>query len=79
MILVREDVHLFRASRFYLPGAVLVDLCQHLGPFLERPTTHSNSVPVETQDLSAVGVQPRAHFSEKLEAGLALSNQLRAK
>ncbi|XP_039602158.1 putative nuclease HARBI1 [Polypterus senegalus] len=42
-------------SRFRLPRAIFLDLCQQSSQLLERPTKRTSAVPVHTQVLSTIG------------------------
>ena len=52
-LFARSDHYLF--SRFRLPRAILLELCNTLGPALEKPTRRSNPVPPHGQVSSTLG------------------------
>ncbi|XP_039605692.1 putative nuclease HARBI1 [Polypterus senegalus] len=53
-------------SRFRLPRAVLLDLCQQFSQLLERPTKRTSAVPVHTQVLSTIGFLATGTFQREI-------------
>ncbi|XP_039602255.1 putative nuclease HARBI1 [Polypterus senegalus] len=53
-------------SRFCLPRAILLDLCQQFSQLLERPTKRTSAVPVHTQVLSTIGFLATGTFQREI-------------
>lgn len=63
-ILAHDDEWL--VSRYRLPRAILVQLCDELGPALERPTRCNHAIPVEIQVLTTLAFLATGTFQREL-------------
>ncbi|CAJ1057879.1 putative nuclease HARBI1 isoform X2 [Xyrichtys novacula] len=53
-------------SRFRLPRAILLELCEELRPALERSTARSRAVPVPTLVLGTLGYLATGSFQREM-------------
>ncbi|XP_048845582.1 putative nuclease HARBI1 [Brienomyrus brachyistius] len=53
-------------SRFRLPRAILMELCNELAPTLERPTSRNHAVPVQLQVLTTLGFLATGTYQREL-------------
>ncbi|CAJ1057880.1 putative nuclease HARBI1 [Xyrichtys novacula] len=67
-------------SRFRLPRAILLELCEELRPALERSTARSRAVPVPTLVLGTLGYLATGSFQREMadRAGVSQSTISRA-